>query len=120
MSSLLNKGSRNSLTSAWSFTVSLGHKKAAHTALSGVLSILSTYNNLKSKKELKHKKTLNFAFGPTHASSKISQTIFFLFYNQLAPRTKKLAFQNFCSTAVGLLCSESNFVSKSKEIRNLQ
>ena len=57
--------------------------------------------------------------GNPHAGSKISLTIPFSFSSNLFTKPKFLP-QNFCSTAVGLLSSRSNFVSKHAEIKNLQ
>ena len=118
MSSRLNSGILSSLTSPCSLAISVEHKKAAHTALSGVNSAIVHRKDERLKKRAETQENAKFHFqAPPMLVQKFPRQLSTLsttcFSNQ------NLLFQKFCSTAVGLLSSTNNFVCKEKEIRKL-
>ena len=75
---------------------------------------------MKSDERTKTQENVKLHFQAPPMLVQIFPRQFFPFYNQLVSRTENLHCQNFCSKAVAALSRRSNFVSKVKEIRNLQ
>ena len=130
MSSLLNNGILNSRMIPCSLAISRGHKNAAHTAPSGVRSAISEMKNnddndneqnqdeeFEEKTETQENVKFHFQ-APPMLVQKIPRQLSSLLQSTCFPN-HKLHFQNFCSTAVGLLSSRSNFVSKCKRNQKL-
>ena len=102
ISSRLNRGILNSWIIPCSLAISLGHKKAAHTAPSGVLSAIIEDDKMQKRnenwrKELKHKNKCEISIsGTPNTSSKTSRTTFYPFLQSTCfPNPEICFFKNF-------------------------
>ena len=118
ISSLVNRGIFSFLTKECNLAISRAHTKYTQTVPSGVLSTIEHVKNQSKFEEKTNTKCENSFSGNPQASSKISPKLS-SFSSILFPE-KNILFHNVCSTAVGLFDSRSNFLSRCKEIRNLQ
>ena len=128
-SSLKKSGMRSSRTSPCSLAISLAHKKKFQTSPSSAIGDnhrTEKKRNEDWRKEMKHKKIWKFTFRhpasylKNFPDSKFPDTFSYHAIPISFPNSQtKLFFQQFCSTAVGLLSSRNNFVSKRKRNQKL-